>query len=647
MKYIILVLWTFSLFLLMFSSFPFRVECRPTRAGPGPPRPQQQTIPFNHHLTSCPVLEGPSAKRFNPWPDLYTPDITAKVWESPIVLEGTARSRSEVRPDGTFGVTFDLHRVVKGDAPLLRRRRQFRLQFLENFDPSSEHFNRDRDLFSGSPNRRNNNPKNLNSKNNTTTTSTTSALLSSQSQYHPPPNSKSRSVPSSNSNNNNNNFNTVYNSHSNPPRSSAAGGGGTMTISTGRSSSLNTKQLHQSSQLQLYHQQQSRTLSGATGSTTRQGQGQGQPAPRQQPARSQVSSASSQFQQFRQSPSSIGGRPTPRPPTYYRNSSLGGNSPFQLRPPVNNPNNNNNVNRNLGGGGGSAMGRRSGRNASNYPRNLPLLQQLQPVPKCVPPKATVKTGRKYYVFAAKVENHFIAVFSAELANKRNTKAVESILCPGCGQAPSVVAAKDVQLNVKERLRLRCRLRAGNPIPLLTWYKDDRPVNLTDTGKFRLRTKRRQSILVIRKARESDVGVYRCEAKNVFGSAYASVRVSLSPSTLVSASGGATPAISTKPKATTTTTTSTTNTNPVVKKPSSSFNSIGTTATTTLWPLEARECPYDSYCLNGGVCSYFETIGEFVCQCAEGYQGQRCDTKDVQGSSGSDYESTRRLLNLWD
>jgi len=110
MKYIILVLWTFSVFLLMFSAFPFRVECRPSRAGSGPGPP-------------CPFKSAP-------WASPGPKDISVKAWQSPLVLQGTARSRSDVRSDHTFGVTFDLHRVVKGSAPVLYKRKQFRLQFL-------------------------------------------------------------------------------------------------------------------------------------------------------------------------------------------------------------------------------------------------------------------------------------------------------------------------------------------------------------------------------------------------------------------------------------------------------------------------------------------------------------------------------------
>ena len=81
---------------------------------------------------SAPCPFHPPTSHSPTYPSAYPTDITVKVWESPLVLEGTARSRSEVREDGTYGVTFDLERIVKGTAPLLRRRKQFRLQFLES-----------------------------------------------------------------------------------------------------------------------------------------------------------------------------------------------------------------------------------------------------------------------------------------------------------------------------------------------------------------------------------------------------------------------------------------------------------------------------------------------------------------------------------
>lgn len=40
--------------------------------------------------------------------------------------------------------------------------------------------------------------------------------------------------------------------------------------------------------------------------------------------------------------------------------------------------------------------------------------------------------------------------------------------------------------------------------------------------------------------------------------------------------------------------------------------LGVSAT-TLWPLVGSPCPIDTYCLNGGTCTYYETVAELVCQ----------------------------------
>lgn len=41
-----------------------------------------------------------------------------------------------------------------------------------------------------------------------------------------------------------------------------------------------------------------------------------------------------------------------------------------------------------------------------------------------------------------------------------------------------------------------------------------------------------------------------------------------------------------------------------------------------------KCPYSGYCLNGGTCMMFKIVGELVCQCADGFKGQRCEEKEV-------------------
>lgn len=53
------------------------------------------------------------------------------------------------------------------------------------------------------------------------------------------------------------------------------------------------------------------------------------------------------------------------------------------------------------------------------------------------------------------------------------------------------------------------------------------------------------------------------------------------------------------------------------------------------PLYSSSCPIPEFCLNGGTCQYFSTIGEQTCHCSKGYHGQRCERKYVDtGSRGT-------------
>jgi hypothetical protein len=52
-----------------------------------------------------------------------------------------------------------------------------------------------------------------------------------------------------------------------------------------------------------------------------------------------------------------------------------------------------------------------------------------------------------------------------------------------------------------------------------------------------------------------------------------------------------------------------------KQPQKSHTSSSTSTTTTrgpLWP-QVRPCPIPSFCLNGGACTLYEAVGEYVCQ----------------------------------
>ncbi|XP_052121833.1 protein vein isoform X3 [Frankliniella occidentalis] len=149
--------------------------------------------------------------------------------------------------------------------------------------------------------------------------------------------------------------------------------------------------------------------------------------------------------------------------------------------------------------------------------------------------------------------------------------------------PEVWGLRDVTLRARRRLRLVCRTQ-GTPLPAVLWYKDG--VRVTPSRRVRVQHNKKKSALIIARVKPSDGGRYECKAVSVIGrqdSASAAVSVQVD---------------------------------------------ARQDNTTTLWPLVGRGCFFDAYCLNGGTCTYYDTVGELVCQCAEGYKGQRCENKDV-------------------
>jgi serine/threonine protein kinase len=87
---------------------------------------------------------------------------------------------------------------------------------------------------------------------------------------------------------------------------------------------------------------------------------------------------------------------------------------------------------------------------------------------------------------------------------------------GEGSAPIIrEKLKDMFLIVGATVTLRCRIE-GNPTPRCFWYHNDRLI-IGDDDRFKFaQAEDGVTTLSINKARVSDIGVYRCAARNQFG-----------------------------------------------------------------------------------------------------------------------------------
>ncbi|KAL1436455.1 hypothetical protein MTO96_049686 [Rhipicephalus appendiculatus] len=176
-----------------------------------------------------------------------------------------------------------------------------------------------------------------------------------------------------------------------------------------------------------------------------------------------------------------------------------------------------------------------------------------------------------------------------------------------------------RVDAYRRLQLRCKLN-GNPIPWVQWYFMGKPV--TPNSRVHIVTKWRRSRLEIKSARRQDSGLYECRAWNVLRKEPSAVSVSVSVRDRY-------PPPPPTPEPTRATASTTTN-------------------DSTLWPLKGRPCPLASYCLNGGTCIFYEAVKEPVCQCAEGFIGQRCENKDTASlkTAPPEFDTTIQMMQSY-
>ncbi|XP_076661937.1 membrane-bound neuregulin protein vein [Halictus rubicundus] len=212
-------------------------------------------------------------------------------------------------------------------------------------------------------------------------------------------------------------------------------------------------------------------------------------------------------------------------------------------------------------------------------------------------RANIKRGKVYLVFVNRVgPRNFTILGEPVIRSKKNEQAVQAVVRPDYVREVTLSELRDSIVRLRERVKLVCRTK-GSPPPRVHWLKDGIPLH--PRRGLRIQHKRRRSKVVISSAKPEDTGTYECVAESTSGH-----RASLAAQLLVA------------------------------------HDTRIPETTTAAWPRQEQPCPITGdFCMNGGTCLFFETVGEPACRCAEGFTGQRCETKDVI-STGSVYNRRR-------
>jgi len=184
---------------------------------------------------------------------------------------------------------------------------------------------------------------------------------------------------------------------------------------------------------------------------------------------------------------------------------------------------------------------------------------------------------------------------------------------------------------RQTTRLSCSAR-GNPPPTLYWTIDGRVIQ--DSPNTRIVTKNlskflRKSVLKLRGSVQSSSVHLQCHAFNSYGHT-SQVKMGKMRTSSVRRARVTTSAPVRRKSARRIQDTQLrafrTQANSLQDSSSNLRSSL------PLSPLRSAPCPIKDFCMNGGTCDFYSTIGEQTCQCAKGFRGRRCERKYV--STGS-------------
>ncbi|XP_035732270.1 protein vein-like isoform X2 [Vespa mandarinia] len=208
-------------------------------------------------------------------------------------------------------------------------------------------------------------------------------------------------------------------------------------------------------------------------------------------------------------------------------------------------------------------------------------------------RANIKRGKVYLVFVNRVgPRNFTILGEPVIRSKKNEQAVQAVVRPDYVREVTLSELRDSIARLRDRVKLVCRTR-GSPPPRVHWLKDGIPLH--PRRGLKIQHKRRRSKIVISSAKPEDSGRYECIAESTSGH-----RASLAAQLLVA------------------------------------HDTRIPETTTAAWLRQEQPCPIaGDFCMNGGTCLFFETVGEPACRCAEGFTGLRCETKDVISTGNMD------------